>query len=75
MVFCGIDPASLRPYPSRIVPDDLSNVEQLRELRLLVQEHRAAMSVTNDPDERYRLYRMVQELNACIERMEDSSVH
>ncbi len=66
-------PSQSAALPFRIVPDDLSNVEQLRELRLLVQEHRAAMSVTHDPDERYRLYRMVQELNACIERMEDSS--
>lgn len=48
------------------IPD--TNV--LRELEMLRMEYRAELSVATDPEERYRLYRMVQELNACIERMQ-----
>jgi hypothetical protein len=33
-------------------------------------EHKAAMRATHDLEECYRFYRMVQELNDCIERTE-----
>lgn len=52
---------------------DMNDADQLRELEMLRAEYRAAMSVTYDADERYRLYRMVQELNACIERLQQGS--
>ena len=32
-------------------------------------EYRCALSVSCDPEEKYRLCRLVQELSACIERM------
>lgn len=48
----------------------MNDPDQLRELEMLRSEYRAAISAAHDPEERYRLYRMVQELNACIERIQ-----
>jgi hypothetical protein len=50
------------------MPDD-SNSVQLRELELLRHEYKAAISVATDPDEKWRLYRILQELNTTIERL------
>jgi hypothetical protein len=48
--------------------DDASS-DQMRELEMLRHEYKAAMSVATDPDEKWRLYRILQELNLCIERL------
>jgi hypothetical protein len=50
------------------MPDD-SSTDRLRELELLRHEYKAAMSVATDPEEKWRLYRMLQGLNLCIERL------
>jgi hypothetical protein len=50
------------------MPEDASS-DQVRELELLRREYRAALSVAIDPDEKWRLYRVLQELNATIERL------
>jgi hypothetical protein len=49
--------------------------DHLHELEILRHEYRAAMTVTCDSEERYRLYRIVQELNACIERLHQQASH
>jgi hypothetical protein len=43
--------------------------EQMRELELLRREYEAAIRVATDPDEKWRLYRVMQELNTTIERL------
>ena len=48
--------------------DDASS-DQMRELEMLRHEYKAAMSVATDPDEKWRLHRILQELNLCIERL------
>ena len=46
-----------------------SNSEQVKELEMLRHEYKAAMGEATDPDEKWRLYRILQELNLCIERL------
>jgi hypothetical protein len=50
------------------MPDN-SNAEQLSELEMLRHEHKAAMSVATDPEEKWRLYRILQELSLYIEQL------
>jgi hypothetical protein len=49
--------------------------DHLHELEILRHDYRVAMSATADAQERYRLYRIVQELNAWIERLQQQSSH
>jgi hypothetical protein len=46
-----------------------SNSEQVKELEMLRHEYKAAMGEATDPDEKWRLHRILQELNLCIERL------
>jgi hypothetical protein len=46
-----------------------AQLDQLEELRALLHEYDAAMKVTCDPDEKWRLYRNLQELRTCIESL------
>jgi hypothetical protein len=48
---------------------DATSPDQLSELEMLRHEYKAAMSVAADPDEKWRLYRILQELNFTIERV------
>ncbi len=54
------------------IPKSDPNV--LEELEMLRLEYRSSLSVTSDPEEKYRLYRMIQELNACIDRMRQQAL-
>lgn len=49
------------------MPD--ASPDQLRELEMLRHEYKAAISVATDPDEKWRLYRILQELNLTIGRL------
>lgn len=51
------------------------NSDTLHELLMLRHEYRAAMSVTCDPEERFRLYRLVNELTTSIDRLQANSTH
>jgi hypothetical protein len=46
-----------------------SDSDKVKELEMLRYEYRAAMSVATDPDEKWRLHRMLRELNLCIESL------
>jgi hypothetical protein len=48
---------------------DNSNAEQLKELELLRQEYMAAISEATDPDEKWRLCRVLKELDLAIDRI------
>ena len=48
---------------------DSASAEQMRELELLRREYQAAVRVATDADERRRLYRVLQEINATIDRL------
>ena len=50
----------------------LPDPDQLKDLKMLRHEYDAAMTVACDPDEKWRLYRMVQDLDMCIERVQRS---
>ncbi len=52
----------------------LTDPDVLQELQFLRHDYRCALSVSCDPEEKYRLYRLIQELNACIERMQRAGV-
>ena len=47
----------------KATPDELKELEKLR------HEYKAAMSVAIDPEEKWRLFRALHELNLCIERL------
>ncbi len=65
---CGIYRSAGGVFNFATMPDDAS-AEKLRELELLRHEYKAAMSVATDPEEKWRLYRILQELNSTIERI------
>jgi hypothetical protein len=48
---------------------DNSNAEQLKELELLRQEYMAAISEATGPDEKWRLCRVLKELDLAIDRI------
>lgn len=60
---------------SRVIQHHLPDPEQLHELELLRREYEATLQVTTDPEEKWRLYRILQELRACILRIENNSLH
>jgi hypothetical protein len=44
--------------------------EHIPELYAICREYEATLQVTSDPDEKWRLYRILQELRACIIQIE-----
>jgi hypothetical protein len=48
---------------------DNSSAEQLKELELLRREYMAAITEATDPDEKWRLYRVLKELDLAIQRL------
>jgi hypothetical protein len=47
------------------------NADRLPELYLLCREYEATLQVTTNPEEQRRLRRILQELRACILRIEN----
>jgi hypothetical protein len=54
---------------------DPAVMEQVHELQLLRHEYQAEMSVCCEQAKKSRLYRMVQELNVCIEHLQQNTSH
>jgi hypothetical protein len=50
-----------------------SVMEQVHELELLRHEYRVELSMASDPEKKRRLYRMVQELTACIDYLQQNT--
>lgn len=42
----------------------------LQQLVMLRHDYRTSLQTAFDPEEKRRLYRVIQELNACIERLQ-----